>query len=224
MSQLSPLQAAKKYGPFILLRYLVDCVYFDWRWGTDTLRRVDNSEFISKPDSLDQGAPYMPVWTSEVLRAHRFLTGQVADLADYNFVDIGSGKGKAVLVWQMQFRGAKRPRRVLGLDYYEPLVLASRANHRRVFGNDGEFHCADAASYDYAGLGDRLVVFLFNPFGPEMLSQVLGRLVNRDVFVIYVNPVHHEVLARHGFARIHSHLGSSPALQSMVFHRQARAG
>lgn len=219
MSQLSLSQAVGKYGPGIVLRYLVDCVFFDWRWRTDTLRRLANSEFTSRPGNLDQGAPYMPVWTSEVVRNHRFLSRMVNDLADYNFVDIGSGKGKAVLVWKMQFPAGHRPGRVLGIDYYEPLVRVAQSNHLRVFGDPGEFHCIDATQYDYAALGDRLVVFLFNPFGAELLGQVLARIPNRDVFVVYVNPVHHEVLVRHGFALIHSHLGPSPALQSMVFRR-----
>jgi SAM-dependent methyltransferase len=114
-------------------------------------------------------------------------------LADFSFVDVGSGKGRVLLM------AAEYPfRRIVGVELLPELHEVARENVKRdprvelVLGDAREFQFPDGP----------LVVFLFNPFPPWVLRQVLRNVQEslkrkpRDMFVVLHNPEHEAELAR----------------------------
>jgi len=137
------------------------------RFGVD-YRGVDPEEFV-------RGFSQLPV------RHEEFV-----------FIDLGSGKGRALLL------AAKFPfRRLIGVEFARELHEIAEANVLNLPNPPGkepqvQLHCMDATEFDFPR--EALVVFLYNPFGPEVIARVAQRLLDsyvaypRPVYVLYINP------------------------------------
>jgi SAM-dependent methyltransferase len=116
----------------------------------------------------------------------------------YEFIDLGAGKGRSLLV------AAEFPfRRIRGSELSPLLCGSARGNceafrSRKQACDDLEVLCGDAAKFCFSNYP--LVIYLFNPFTEFILSRVLDRLEEswnacpRDVFVIYHNPLFSQVI------------------------------
>jgi SAM-dependent methyltransferase len=122
------------------------------------------------------------------------------DPAATTFVDLGCGRGRAVL-----FAADRGFAGVLGVELDPDLVAQARQNvHRRLsrsasLSSPIEIRHGDAS--DVTLPDGPLLVWLYNPFGPGTLRDVLERLVEnhrsapRPVTMCYFNPVHADVVA-----------------------------
>jgi len=97
-----------------------------------------------------------------------------AGLREFTFIDLGSGKGRALFI------AAEYPfRKVLGVEYSTEIQQAALENircysHPRQRCRDVESVVANAAEYEFPD--GNLVLFLFNPFGPEIMRLMLANL------------------------------------------------
>jgi predicted RNA methylase len=103
---------------------------------------------------------------------------------DFTFIDLGAGKGRVLLV------ASRFPfKRLIGVEFARELVETARLNIQK-FGCRAEIVHADAAEYRFPS--ENLVVYLYNPFGPEVLRPVLRSLreisISREVYLLYLNP------------------------------------
>jgi tRNA G46 methylase TrmB len=144
------------------------------------------------------GAPYQP--TEPSLFAE-MLDALALDFPQFTFIDIGSGKGRTLLM------AAERPfRRIVGVELLPEL-------HRVALENIAKSHdplrltslCADAR--DYLFPLEPLVIYLFNPLPASALAQTIESLERslkqspRPVRIIYHNPVSGDVLENASFLR-----------------------
>ena len=109
----------------------------------------------------------------------------------FTFVDIGSGKGRALLLsLEYPFRAR------VGVEFAQELYDIAGTNLR---GKGVELHCMEATTYDFPDAP--LVVFLYNPFGPQIMANIATRLRARSapLYVVYVNPFHTEPWLAQGF-------------------------
>lgn len=88
-------------------------------------------------------------------------------------IDIGSGKGRVVVM------AAALPfRRVIGVELSPSLTAIAKRNldraRRRLSCRDVEFVTSDAATYPLPD--DVTVVYLYNPFGGELLARVVDNI------------------------------------------------
>jgi len=120
------------------------------------------------------------------------------DTREFTFVDLGSGKGRALILASLQ--GYKK---VIGVEFARDLYTASIDNldqfrRRTPSAPPVEILCQDAATFRFPDA--KLVLFLFNPFDDTVLAKVVENLeeslrnVPRRAIVIYRNPVHSAVL------------------------------
>lgn len=113
------------------------------------------------------------------------------------FVDIGSGKGRAmVLAAEAGFS------KVIGVELSEHLVRQAEKNLQCVkerFPNTGfELHRGDALAFRLPDKVD--VIYLFNPFDSPMLNEWLKHMLptlTRPVHIIYMHPVYQQVFESH---------------------------
>ena len=124
------------------------------------------------------------------------------DYGEFTFVDIGSGKGRALLM------ASEYPfRKVIGVELLPELDHIAQENIR-AFPRERQRCSAiesvqgDATEFSFPG--EPLVVFLFNPLpenGIRKVVQNLGRSVveqRRPVWLIYANPVYEHVVLESG--------------------------
>lgn len=122
------------------------------------------------------------------------------DLQSYTFIDLGSGKGRALLL------GAMYPfARIVGVEVQPGLDAIARENIERFADGAQRCHqieslCADAREYAFPPTP--IVLYLFNPFPDYVLRDVLANLVSsarsapRPIYVIYNAPFEQQEFAR----------------------------
>jgi tRNA A58 N-methylase Trm61 len=167
----------------------------DRRYGLDTAGVIEPSALgltSSEAELSHEYQPCSPETLSEVLSnlAHQFPR--------YTFVDLGSGKGVALLAASMfPFR------RIVGIEWSPRLASIARENvgkfsHRQQKCHDIVVLDGDAAAYELPE--DPLVIFMFNPFKDELVRRVLRNIGDsltrcpRHVVVLYYNPVCKQVI------------------------------
>lgn len=149
--------------------------------------------------------PTEPALFSEMLNALRQTTN--LNFADFTFVDLGSGKGRTLLM------ASDYPfRRIVGIELIPSLHQICQENLSRYKSESQkcfsfECFCADATSFPFPEVP--LVIYLFNPFPEAGLRSALGNLKQswhnhqRPVYVLYHNPQLEQVFTQEGhFKRI----------------------
>jgi SAM-dependent methyltransferase len=168
----------------------------DARTGLDTASDFPEAEHPEDP-MHDDAVHYMAV-------SPRIFRRVVRDLgvapAGYTFVDLGCGKGAALLA--AADRGFAS---VVGVELNGRLVSVAQSNaamylQRGAAVSPIEVIHGDVVDFEFPK--GRTVVFMFNPFGADTLRTVLDTLEAslrenpRDVAIGYVSPVHAELLDR----------------------------
>ncbi|MGA2904414.1 MAG: class I SAM-dependent methyltransferase [Candidatus Korobacteraceae bacterium] len=160
----------------------------DTTWATVSLRtRV--REWLS-------GGQYQP---SEPVLFREMLDSLPVAIDGFTFIDLGSGKGRTLLM------ASDYPfRRIVGVELLGELNAIARQNIAR-YRNDQqkcfaiEAQEGDARHFEFPA-GPTLL-YLFNPFPRHVWRDVLASLhrsllaAPRQVYVIYHNPVHDDIVA-----------------------------
>jgi predicted RNA methylase len=124
----------------------------------------------------------------------------------FTFIDLGSGKGRAVLLASLlPFR------RIVGVEFAPSLHQQAVQNVRRFKHAEQrcrqvELVCGDAATF--ALPEEPLVIYMYNPFGAEVMREVVES-VNaalaaspRELLVVYANPFHEKLWTDGGFVEV----------------------
>lgn len=181
---------------------------FDLIHGTDTAHWRPKASHPSAIENIAHGCSYEASDTFQILRCIQFL-GSFLRLSDYEFFDLGCGKGK-VLLCASPF-GFKK---VVGIEYDPELSAIASRNVARM-GVTAEVVCSDASIFK--GYGDHAVLYLFNPFDDVLLLRVVRSLEQMvgEFIVVYVNPVHSEVFK--GWRRLAVIPGRAKHLPAEIF-------
>ncbi len=190
----------RQYGPLAVAVHLFDLVRvrraervegFDGRFDTDTAAVAYpwNLPSIGR-EHLPGIHPYeaTPAWLIREILESIPLRPNV-----FAFVDMGSGKGRALLV-ASELPFAK----IVGVELSHELHVIAEENIRRYqpasqLCTAFFLHCMNAVEYTFGP--EPLVRFLFNPFGRDSVRSILASLeaslsaTPREAFVVYVNPL-----------------------------------
>jgi hypothetical protein len=195
---------------------------FDRRFKTDTTSVVAVSGLeISDPDARREAVLYISLPAQLVRHILRELK---LNYEEYEFVDVGCGKGRVMMV------AADWPfRAIRGVEICEKLCRTAADNlkryptrRRRCF--NVEVACEDAREYRLRK--HNTVFHFYHPFREEILRSVLGNIAStfRDsgkrAVVIYVGmavPGWFEVFSGYGFRRLRHVETVTPRYQYAVF-------
>lgn len=198
----------KKHGVSFVLKNITERFLFDLINNTDTTRSLPKDEYISRPESFSHGNDYACAFTSEIELAFNFLFNRLGvDFINFSFVDIGCGKGKVLIVWEKMLKSIGLTQRVLGIEYFLPLIQVAKENYLNALHKNIHIYNGDAAKFDYHSLGNKQIIFMYNPFDEIILDQVLDKLVSVKSYIIYNNPVHAATIESHGFEKIYERNG-----------------
>jgi SAM-dependent methyltransferase len=174
---------------------------FDLRYGTETSGVVDSDRLEPTLANRTHAVRYKATKGRPFLRLLARL-----NLPDgCTFVDVGSGKGKVLLL-----AAQHRFRRVVGLEF-SPSICAQARRNIDLFGRTTKLRSpieiveGDATQYVLAG--DENVFFLYNPFDAVILKQFVDNIRRsllehpRPIWFIYSVPLHAAVLEQSGLFR-----------------------
>ncbi|MBV9861111.1 MAG: hypothetical protein JO267_03075 [Alphaproteobacteria bacterium] len=162
-------------------------IEFDLQHGLDTDDRLEVEEFSI--EKRWQSERYLPAYVDLLLALEPVFP---KNLADFIFIDIGAGKGRAVLI------ASHFPfKKVIGVEFVPELFSVMKSNIQKYHDprqrcNDIEPILADATEYDFPA--EKLVLFLFNPMARAALERFVDNLHHsllmhpRELRVLFLNP------------------------------------
>jgi len=173
----------------------------DRKYGLDTCGTQDAAA-AARIAAQCHGYHYEPI---QLAVFGRIMQALPADPAELTFIDLGSGKGRALVLAAL--RGF---RRVIGIEYDADLHSAAQRNVERFRSTTGhlnpiELHCADAVRYELPG--EDSLCFFYNSFDEVALPRMLARIGEslleqpRRFFAAYRNPRHGRLLSDATFLR-----------------------
>lgn len=172
----------------LLARRMAPDTLFDEKYQVETALTVHISELEVNSQNFAFGTPYGPVTTG---RFQAVMDCLEIDHSRFTFVDLGSGKGRALLL------AAALPfREIIGVEFARELHEVAQQNIRTF---TGPVRCrnihsiwADATQFEFPGVP--LVIFMFHPFVGKTMMEVLRNIESslracpREAYVLYVNP------------------------------------
>ena len=173
---------------------------FDRRYGTRTSGMIPLGALDAAGAGVADATCYEPTPVETFDAMMRLLP---CELADFRFIDYGSGRGRALLLAsRYSFK------EIIGVEFSERL-------HRDAEANLEKFCPAERVCYNVKSLlVDALayvpppgptVLFFFNPFGREVMARVLQRIedINRGsvspLYLLYIYPSHQDLLTSSPF-------------------------
>jgi len=169
-------------------------VDFDWEYRVDT-----TSATVAWRDRL-LGVLHSPYQPTEPALFREMIEALGIDYRRYTFVDLGSGKGRTLLM------ASEYPfHKIVGVELLPHLHRVAEDNVKKFLSGkkiscEIETICGDAAVFPLQP--EPLVLYLFNPLPEAGLETVVANLersladVPREALVVYHNPLLEHVLAR----------------------------
>lgn len=161
--------------------------FYPERHPYDDLTGCDTSGMVHRrrlgPDAED----YQPI-DPDVFRAA--LAHIEEDFSRFTFVDVGCGKGRALLLAE-EYDFCK----IIGVEFSQRLTKIAAANAARIGSRRIFVACDDAREFQFPP--EPLLVFLYNPFSGEIFRSVVQRLArgSNALYIVYVNPLHADVIS-----------------------------
>jgi SAM-dependent methyltransferase len=169
----------------------------DRRLAIDATGMHSPAELSLQGENAEFAAEYFatPTWIFRHL-----VDSLEIDIPRFVFVDYGCGKGRVLAL------AAERPfLRVEGVELSQDLHRVAVRNVAKAR-NSGALrapilvHHQDATEYELPK--ERLVIYLFNPFGEKVILRVLAAIQSslgeapRDAYVVYANAIHRDCFDR----------------------------
>ncbi len=170
---------------------------FDWDHRVDTTGAT-----VTWRERL-LGTLHSPYQPTEPKLFREMLESLKVDFRGYTFIDLGSGKGRTLLM------ASEYPfRRIIGVELLPPLhtiagqnIAKFRSECQKCF--ELESICADATEFAFPP--EPTVLYLFNPLPESGLARVLKNLEEslqekpRPLFALYHNPEHGDLFSNSFF-------------------------
>ncbi len=177
--------------------------------ATSSIKKSRSKEFYHY-----QGASY-----SVLLRLLRTLGERYHS---YDFVDIGCGKGRVLIVAE-KF-GFKK---LVGIELDEELVEDAKKNialyQRKTADSTIDVYRINALEYTYGN--KPTVYFLFNPFNETILDKVLTRILTsnkKEAIFIYMNPLYRKPFESRGLQLLHK-VKTRWYTEALIYRREAQS-
>ena len=179
----TPEQRRRRYGD----------MDFDWE------RRVDTTGATVAWRERLLGMLHSSYQPTEPAAFHEMMSGLDVDFSEFTFIDMGSGKGRVLLL------AADYPfRRILGVELLPKLHRVAEENIARYVSEAQkcfaiESICQDARAYAFPA--EPTVLYLFNPLPEPGFAQMIANLEKslsahpRPLYLLYNNAVWEQMLA-----------------------------
>src|ERR1035437_7172939 len=192
------------------------------KYNINTSKIEDVKKLSIKGDNVEHAELYQG--------ANYYLLEKVFDHlqtieANQSILDFGCGKGRVLTV--AAYYGFSK---ITGVEFAKELCDVARKNIIPVQQKFPEkiFNIIHANAIDHKIENDTNVFFFFNPFDEVVMLSVAKNILlslkenPREVYVVYLNPVHKEIFLSAGFEQIY-HFEKLKYIQARVFMKVAQS-
>jgi hypothetical protein len=164
---------------------------FDIRYGVDTGGKLDLIDMNIKSKNWVYGTMYQAIDSDNLKQTLRELN---LEYQQFTFVDIGAGKGKAIML------ASTFPfKKIIGVEFSEDLYIISKKNllcfpKKESKCGSIEILCMDALEFDLPNVP--LIICVNNPFVRQLMSEFVDKVEKsfqknpRRIIIIYFNPLY----------------------------------
>jgi predicted RNA methylase len=218
-------------GPSLLFRRIVHWYRYrvaqrriDLVYGVNTVSKVAVRDLSATGPNLSDAREYDP---SPAFYFNAILSRLPIHHWEYAFADLGCGKGLTLMLASRFGFG-----RIIGVEFASNVYNVALANLHKFQQRAGmvkpvQVIFGDAAEFQPPN--EPLVIYLYNPFGREVIAKVLANLEAslsghpRSCWIVYVNPVHHDLLQACEFLVTHAACigGESRVPYALYVHQPA---
>ena len=150
-----------KRGPQALWLELKDNFFYDLILNINTQERLKVKKFQL----------YTPSYATQVLAPLHYLDQKIS-FKNYTFIDIGSGKGKALFL-ASRFSFDK----IIGLENNKYLYNVSYNNLKKVKSKSKiKIYKISCFNFDYFKLNKKIIFYMYNPFNEKLTFKFLKKI------------------------------------------------
>jgi SAM-dependent methyltransferase len=163
---------------------------------------MSQTEFLNLGANSEHDANAAVGYRASKARALRILIKRLKLPRDRTFVDLGSGKGRVLLLAaQLKFQ------KVVGVEFSPKLcaiAMANIAKFSRQLNISPKIDVIEADAAQYSITPDQCIFYAFNPFDGIVMGALLGSLREsleyfpREVWFIYNTPLQAAIIERSG--------------------------
>ena len=186
-------------------QYFIQSHLFDLLRGTNTHFWVPHEEYQRQNSASEDSIHYVACPTHTIRKCLAAIHTHAGDeFGKYQFLDLGCGKGKALLVYAEYSENFKPPL-ALGIEMVDALAATARKNiairketERLKIFTDTATNWREHSDSEY------MIIFLYNPFGAKTLQEVISKVkLIKKCYVAYVDPEHSALFGKQGWNKIH---------------------
>lgn len=177
------------------LQYFFQSHLFDILRGTDTHFWVPPEDYKQHNTTANDSIHYVACPTIAIKKCLAAIQAHAGnDFRKYQFIDLGCGKGKTLLVYE-EYAEGEQIYPAIGVELVEPLATTARDNARRC-GNENSIKIITDSATNWAqyATSAHVIIFLYNPFGSKTLHEVIGKIGDKRCYIAYVDPEHTNIL------------------------------
>lgn len=176
---------------------------FDLKYGIETRHHISSTDLKIESKNKQFAFRYEPIHNKDFYASMKDLD---IPYEEYLFIDIGAGKGRALLLAsEFQFK------KFIGIEFSKEIYKIAKSNIDRfkvVSGKKANFKLfyQDAVKYKFPD--ENIVLFLYNPFDGEVLDKVIENIkyhlenTSKDFIIIYHYPMYLSIYNRQKFLKL----------------------
>jgi hypothetical protein len=202
----------RKRGLIFFWDYFRESIWFDLRFGTSTFLRVpkEKQNIKSEENQNDDGLLYVASFTSVILDTMlkvRDIMG-VERFRNAQFIDLGCGKGKTLLVYKKFFKNSNifPP---IGLEYDVKLVESALKNLEKLSLTQKDIIILNENALNIRRYikSKEVIIYLYNSFQGKTFDATLEVLKDLPHILIYIDPVERAKLKKRGYKIVEENNG-----------------
>jgi SAM-dependent methyltransferase len=183
-------------GTWFKARVLLVDYLFDLRYGVETCSWSELGSLTIDSANKEHGYSYQPTRVLPLRIVFRSIRSGLPE--DAVLVDIGSGKGRVLLV-ASEF-GFKEAR---GIEFAHELCEVARKNvgrYKQKTGVRTEFQIIETDATQYLIKPEENLFIMYNPFDETVLDRVLDNIIAslrespRKIWIVYYNPKWNQIV------------------------------
>jgi len=186
------------------IRYILENLLFDFTRDVSTHQYLQTDELKVEGANAKHSVLYMSSWTSVIRKSTREAIGLLSkpDSKLISFIDIGSGKGKVLLVWEEMFK-EHSDFSILGIEFSKLLSNVCKNNLKNISAQKSNLFEGDVMDFSFRNLNNNIIFYMYNPFDRVLMNNFLTKVRSEisdksNIIFIYNNSIHDDLFKKVG--------------------------
>ena len=192
-------------NPFFYYYYIKENIFYDLKNKKNTFLKLNfNSKNYQKKysSSVHYVASNTEIVKNSLKTLKKFVYEFRLNLEEFQFIDLGSGKGKVISIILSEFSLLTIKYPCIGIEISNRLCKIARNNLESATANYKIIN-KDCKYINNIIDSKNIILYLYNPFGRDQLKEIISKLTECEfIFIVYVEPIHEETLLNLGFTNL----------------------